>query len=144
MKTKNNRVYLASGWFNENQVRRLKEAEKTLKEMGFDVFSPWEHQHTEYEMFSVPWRKVTFNSDIKHVEWCDFIFTIYDEEDSGAMWESGYAHAFKKPLIVFHEKEEAVNLMVSDSLTAYMKTWEEVKAYDFDNFPYKGYAGEVI
>ena len=138
-----NKIYLASGWFNENQERRVAEAEKVLRELGFDTFSPREHQNAHLEYGSKEWREATFDNDIDHVEWCDFVFAIYDEEDSGTMMEIGYAYAIGKPIVVFHETGGYVNLMISDSLTAYLTNWDEVKAYDFQAMKHIPYEGEV-
>jgi nucleoside 2-deoxyribosyltransferase len=141
------KVYLASGWFNPNQERRVREAEEVLRGLGFDVFSPREHQHPQYEYMSKEWREATFKSDVDHVDWCDFIFAVYDEEDSGTMWEVGYTYGKfgkEKPIIIYHETDGLVNLMISDSLTAYLKNWEDVKKYDFVNFPKVPYEGEIV
>jgi len=141
---KYNKIYLASGWFNENQERRVAEAEKVLRGLGFDVFSPREHQNEHLEFGSIEWRQATFDNDIDHVEWCDFVFAIYDEEDAGTMFECGYAHKLGKPVLIYHEGEDIVNLMLTDSLTAYFKTFDEVKEYDFQTMKHKPYTGEVI
>lgn len=141
---KYNKIYLASGWFNENQERRVAEAEKVLRGMGFDVFSPREHQNEHLEFGSIEWRQATFDNDIDHVEGCDFVFAIYDEEDAGTMMEIGYAHKCGKPVLIYHEGDDIVNLMITDSLTAYFKTFDEVKEYDFQAMKHKPYTGEVL
>ncbi|MCK2000196.1 nucleoside 2-deoxyribosyltransferase [[Brevibacterium] frigoritolerans] len=138
-----NKVYLASGWFNENQERRVAKAEKVLRELGFEVFSPRENQNPEFIYNTQPWRDATFDNDVDHIEWCDFIFAIYDEEDSGTMFELGYAYKTGKPVLVYHETGGYVNLMISDSLTAYFTNWDEVKAYDFQTMKHIGYTGDV-
>jgi len=141
---KYNKIYLAGGWFNENQERRIEEAEKVLRGLGFDVFSPREHQNEHLEFGTKEWREATFDNDIKHVHWSDFVVAIYDEEDAGTMMEIGVAYAIGKPILVFHEGEDIVNLMITDSLTGYFKNWEEVKEYDFQTMKHKPYTGEVI
>ncbi|MGN4692241.1 nucleoside 2-deoxyribosyltransferase [Bacillus cereus group sp. MYBK215-1] len=138
------KIYLASGWFNDNQERRVKEAEEVLRGLGHEVFSPREHQNAHLEFGSIEWRTATFNNDIEHIDWADVIFAIYDEEDAGTMMEIGYAYATDTPILVFHEGNDIVNLMITDSLFAYFKTWDEVKAYDINNPSYKPYEGEVI
>lgn len=138
------KIYLASGWFNENQERRVKEAEEVLRGLCHEVFSPREHQNAHLEFGSKEWRMATFNNDVKNVEWCDIIFAIYDEEDAGTMWELGYAYAHHKTLLIFHEGNDIANLMITDSLFAYFKTWEEVEDYNFERPTFKPYEGEVI
>ncbi|MEY8748897.1 nucleoside 2-deoxyribosyltransferase [Alkalicoccobacillus gibsonii] len=138
------KVYLASGWFNEEQERRVAKAEKVLRGLGLDVFSPREHQAPELEYGSVEWRQVTFDNDIDHIDWADFLFAIYDEEDAGTMMEIGYAYATGKPVLVYHEGHDIVNLMITDSLTAYFKDWATVSAYDYSRMKHLPYTGSVI
>lgn len=138
------KVYLASGWFNPNQERRVAEAEKVLVELGLDVFSPREHQCDEAEFGTKEWRELVFDNDINHIDWADFVFAIYDEEDAGTMMEIGYAYATGKPILVFNEQEKTLNLMISDSLTAYFESFEDVKAYDFGTMKHVPYTGSVI
>ncbi|MFP7487249.1 nucleoside 2-deoxyribosyltransferase [Priestia filamentosa] len=143
MNLEGKKIYLASGWFNENQERRLKKAEEVLREMGFEVFSPREHQFLEYSYNSQPWRDVVFENDVDNVHKADFIFAIYDETDSGTMFEIGLAYALGKPIFIFHEAEEYCNLMISESLNAYFKSWDQVKHYDWKTCPVIRYEGTV-
>ena len=46
-------------------------------------------------------------------------------------YDIGYAHAFKKPLIIVQEKGNKLNLMISESLTYYTQSAEELATYDF-------------
>lgn len=138
------KVYLASGWFNENQERRVAEAERVLRSLGLEVFSPREHQCEEAEFGTKEWRELVFDNDINHIDWADFVFAIYDEEDAGTMMEIGYAYATGKPILVFNEQEKTLNLMISDSLTAYFESFEDVKAYDFTAMKHVPYTGSVL
>ncbi|WP_205728499.1 nucleoside 2-deoxyribosyltransferase [Bacillus wiedmannii] len=138
------KVYLASGWFNPNQERRVAEAEKVLRGLGMDVFSPREHQCEEAEFGSKEWRELVFDNDIEHIIEADFVFAIYDEMDAGTMMEIGYAYAIGRPVLIFNEQEEVLNLMISDSLTAYFDNFESVKAYDFAVMKHIPYTGSVI
>lgn len=138
------KVYLASGWFNENQERRVAEAERVLRGLGMEVFSPRENQCGEAEFGTKEWRELVFDNDINHIDWADFVFAIYDEEDAGTMMEIGYAYATGKPILVFNEQEKTLNLMISDSLTAYFESFEDVKAYDFKAMKHVPYTGSVL
>lgn len=137
------RIYLASGWFNENQERRVAKAEKVLREIGFNVWSPREHQLDGLTYNSQPWRDAVFANDCINVKEADIIFAIYDEEDAGTMMEIGMAYALGKDIYIFHEGEGYVNLMISESLIAYFKDWEDVKKYDFNSKLHIPYEGEV-
>lgn len=137
------KIYLASGWFNEEQERRVAKAEQVLRNMGFEVFSPREHQFEQFTYNTQPWRDTVYKHDVDNVKNADFIFAIYDEKDAGTMFEIGLAWAIEKPIFIFHETEEYCNLMISESLRAYFKKWEDVEAYDWENCPKIRFEGEV-
>lgn len=139
------KIYLAGGWFNAKQEERIAKAEAILRELGHDVFSPRENQFTEfYEFGTEEWRTATFNNDIDFIDWCDVIFAVYDEEDAGTMFEVGYAFANQQTIVLFNESEKVVNLMLSDSCSAYLTSWEQVAAYDFDKPVRVPFEGEVL
>lgn len=138
------KIYLAGGWFNEEQEKRITTFEKVLRDSGHEVFSPRENQHEEYTFGTEAWRTATFNGDVEAIDWADVIFAIYDQEDAGTMFEVGYAYATETTIVLFNESEKVVNLMLSDSCFAYLQTVEEVAAYDFDQPVRVPFAGEVL
>lgn len=139
------RVYLASPFFNDEQIRRVERMEKLLRSKGLNVFSPREHQNDHLPFGSKEWREATFTNDLKHIGWCDLIVAIYNEEDAGTMWELGMGYTQGVPLIVFNEDgKETLNLMISDSLHAYIESWEDMEKYDFETLPRIEYTGNVI
>lgn len=138
------KIYLAGGWFNKKQEERISVAEKTLRALGHEVFSPRENQHEEHEFGTEAWRTATFNGDIDAIDWADVIFAIYDEEDAGTMMEVGYAYATDTTIVLFNESEKVVNLMLSDSCFAYLQTWSAVEEYDFNEPVRVPFDGEVL
>jgi nucleoside 2-deoxyribosyltransferase len=139
------KIYLASGFFNDFQLEHVSRAESFLREKGFEVFSPREHQHTEVEFGTMEWRALTFDNDIDNVVGSDFVFAILDDEmDEGVLVEIGYAYAIGRPIVLLDLSNKAINLMVSDSITAYLGDWDEAEAYDLTALMYKPYTGEVI
>ena len=145
MTTYSKRVYLASGFFNPFQLEAVAIAEDHLRGEGFDVFSPREHQHPELEFGSKEWREVTFDNDIDHIVKSDFVFAILDNDmDEGVLMEIGYAYAIGRPIVILDLSSKTINLMVSDSLTAYLSSWDDVKHYDFEKLRHVPYTGEVI
>lgn len=138
------KIYLAGGWFNTKQEERIAVAEKTLRALGHEVFSPRENQHEEHVFGTEAWRIATFNGDIDAIDWADVIFAIYDEEDAGTMMEVGYAYATDTTIILFNESEKVVNLMLSDSCFAYLQKWSDVEEYDFNEPVRVPFDGEVL
>ncbi len=50
----------------------------------------------------------------------------------------------KKPIIVFNELKFPVNLMLSESLTAYITNSDDIATYDFDQTPKLPFTGELF
>lgn len=142
MKTK--RVYLASPFFNDEQIERVAFVEKVLRSKGLDVFSPREHQVPEIPFGSKKWRDLVFAHDVANIHKADLVVAVYDGKDEGTMWEIGYAYANRIPIVVFNESTKVLNLMITDSLHAYLGSREELEAYDFDAMPRKRYTEAVI
>lgn len=129
------KVYLASPFFNDEQLIDMIKVLGTLRNKNLNVFSPYENQHKDLEFGSKEWRDKTYNSDVDHIKWCDFVVAIVDGNymDSGTAWEIGYAHAINKPVIVVNLNQKPINLMISDSLYAYIDSIESLEKYDFND-----------
>lgn len=145
------KVFIASPFFNEEEIKRLRFVEKVLKDVkGFEVFTAVDHQFAMLKFGSEPWRDAVFGNDLSHLHEADIVVGIHDsgrskEPDSGTIWEIGYAYANRIPIIIFKEKEEdAVNLMIANSARAFLLTKQEFKAYDFRSLPTIPYYGRLI
>ncbi|MDT0150021.1 nucleoside 2-deoxyribosyltransferase [Priestia aryabhattai] len=139
------KIYLASGFFDDFQNKHVTSAEDYLRSKGFEVFSPREHQNEQLEFGSKEWRQATFDNDVNHIVWCDFVFAILDDKmDEGVLWEIGYAHAIGRPVVLLDLSNRVINLMVSDSITAYLEDWDDAYSYDLKTLRHKPYTGEVI
>lgn len=143
-------IYLASPFFNEDQITRIEKVEKALDENTTvkSVFSPRKDDVSEYEEFSKEWAKVVYKNDINNVKDADYVVAVLDfvddNVDSGTAYEIGAAVQLGKPVIVFHEKDHPVNLMISESLHAYLKDFDDLKNYDFNTLPSNEYNGKMF
>jgi nucleoside 2-deoxyribosyltransferase len=144
-------IYLASPFFCDKEINRVKKMAEILRAKGHEVFVPMEHQNKHLEFGSVAWRKATWQSDVDAIDKADVVYAIVSEgnySDDGTAWEIGYAYANTKPIVVFNEGgEHPVNLMISDSLTTYLTSWDSLIAlkdqYAFD-LPSIEYTGKVV
>lgn len=143
------KVYLASPFFDKEQLERIEKVEQALEANPTvtEVFSPRKAVY-EAEFGSLEWRKQAFNNNATHIMQADVVVAVYDYEDkhtdAGTAWEMGFAVGLEVPLVVFQEKDVPVNLMMSDSLTAYIKTPLDLSLYDFEECPNNKYEGEVF
>ncbi|ABY46836.1 nucleoside 2-deoxyribosyltransferase (plasmid) [Bacillus mycoides KBAB4] len=142
------KVYLASPFFNDEEIERVEFVEKTLRAKGLQVFSPREHQNPQFEFGSVEWRKATYNNDVKEILTCDIVVAVHST-DSGTNWELGAASVIQRPVILFDDKTDLPkNIMLTESCHAFLESREALEAYNFDvrinELEKVYYKGEVI
>ena len=137
------KIYLASPFFNEEELKNVETAEKILRQRGFTVFSPRENEVRE-DMFTPGWSLATFNNDRRFIDWADVMVMLYygGYSDSGTAWECGYAYATHTPVIVVQLGERS-NLMVHEGCHANI-TLGELESYDFEKMPPQRWTGEMI
>ncbi|WP_214796492.1 MULTISPECIES: nucleoside 2-deoxyribosyltransferase [unclassified Exiguobacterium] len=140
------KTYLAAGFFNERQLADVKAVEAILEENGMDYFSPRQHQFEELEFGSLEWRYATFDNDVEHIREADVMVAIIDEAyDSGTVWEIGYAYSIGVPIILVDVTgSNKANLMLTESVTAYLHGLAELSLYDFSKRHAVQFEGEVI
>lgn len=125
------KVYLAGPFFTLSQLWLIEEARQNLMDMGLEVFSPYHdvgHGSAEDVV----------GLDLQAIKDCDVMFAISDGLDSGTMYETGFARAIGKSVVVYSEIETKDNLkmmagseceMCSDYVTAIYKTlWTVIQA----------------
>lgn len=138
------KIYLASPFFNDKELEAVKTAEDILEQRGFTVFSPRKYQISGEKQGSAAWSKATFMADRSYIDWADVVVMLYHGQysDSGTAWECGYAFGTHKPVLVVQLGKNS-NLMVHEGSHANL-TMEELKTYDFDRMPLKGYTGTMF
>ena len=142
----NTKIYIASPFFNEYEIKCLERAESILFSRGFLVFSPRLNEVRDEITSKDPvWSMETFINDKKFIDWADVVVMLYHGcySDSGTAWECGYACGTHKPVIAVHvgnDSNNGSNLMVHESAHANI-TLDELENYDFDMMPPKKYSG---
>lgn len=134
-------IYLASPFFNEEENAWVENAEKILRDRGFDVYSPRENEIREGNIQK--WAQFNFNADVNAIRDCDVMVMLYhgNYSDSGTAWECGYAYANGIPVVCV-QIGDLSNLMVHCSARANI-TLEELKTYDFSKMPKIIYTGNM-
>jgi nucleoside 2-deoxyribosyltransferase len=152
------RVYLASGWFTEEQERTRLDildilnnliVEFAAKNTKFSYYSPKDHG------VFIPGKtdpKKILTNNIEEIHKSNFIVAAPGSEsknrDTGTVWECGYAYAIQKPVIYFWPTVDSINLMLGMS-AQYVATSEEdlivylrnILAHGF--FGKNNYTGEI-
>lgn len=136
------KIYLASPFFDAEEITKMEIVRDILRSKGLDVFVPNEHQHKDLEFGSMEWRKATFKSDVDAIDNADIVVAVNckgNYDDAGTMWEIGYAYATNKPVVLFNNTSKTINLMIADSLHSLITSYEELEQYDFDKLEKKPY-----
>ena len=139
------KIYLASPFFNEEELRNVALAEKILTERGFTVFSPRLNEvRTEETVGSRAWSKETIMNDRRFIDWADAVVMLYygGYSDSGTAWECGYAFGTNTPVVVVQLGEDS-NLMIHEGCHTNI-SMDELSEYDFETMPYKPYEGKMF
>jgi len=139
------KIYLASPFFNETEIKYVEKAEKILRDRGFYVYSPREHEYRgEDEVGSPAWSLGIFNEDRKFIDVCDCVVMLYhgNYSDSGTAWECGYAYATHTPVIVVHLGDTS-NLMVHEGSHSNIFI-DDLATYDFKTMPSNMYTGKMF
>jgi len=150
-------IYLAGGWWGEYQPELLVKAYEALlaNPTVSHVHVPLLHQYggnafvdgkfePDYE-----WATMTYKADLRGIDNTDLTVALFpvEDQDTGTAVEVGYARGTNKPVVgVFQgdAHENPINLMVSMSADASVKTPEELENFDFLDINPNMYDGRLI
>lgn len=96
------KIYLASPFFNEEELEIYRRAIKLLRAEGYEVYVPQEHTiENAWSLSNEDWAQQVFVEDCYAIDDCEYVmvlnFGIYS--DSGTAWEAGYAFAKGKKVV---------------------------------------------
>ena len=108
--------YLASPFFNEDQIEREERIKSLLRTYGYKVYSPREHGVVGNLSDSVAVQE-TFNSNVEAINDSKKVLAITDRKDMGTIWEAGYAYGKGIPIVYYAETlgDNPFNIMLSES-----------------------------
>jgi hypothetical protein len=109
-------IYLASPFFNPEQVEREEYVKEVLKIGGVNVFSPKDNCFLPPNATHADQARV-FKENYDAIDNSVAVVAITDGKDMGTIWEAGYAFAKGKPVIYFAETlgGNGFNLMLAQS-----------------------------
>lgn len=138
-------IYVAGGWFTDNQKKQLDDTVKMLKanDSVGNLFIPEEQNKTnQYEYNTPDWAHHQFKDDVNGIDNADLmVATLKDGEiDDGTVWEIGYAFGKGKPIMLVTDAEN-INLMEAVGNTYHTHNVEELKSMDFNMLPVNFWTG---
>lgn len=146
------KVYLAGGWFSDEQFERLEWVRDNLKLLGFKVFSPKDENLVEKDS-PLDAMQQSYEKNLQAIEEASFVFCITNCKDMGTIHESGYASAKNVPIIYFAEGLDGpFNLMLARSgihvITSRDQFLKDMKSENIlksilTNKPVESFAGEI-
>lgn len=139
------KIYLASPFFNEEELKNVQKAEEILMNRGFQVFSPRLNEvRTDENTQSALWSKETFMNDKRFIDWADAVVMLYygGYSDSGTAWECGYAYGTNTPVVVVHLGDDS-NLMIHEGCHSNIRL-DDLVTYDFEKMPSLPYNGKMF
>ena len=131
--------YLASPFFNDEQIKREESIKKTLRGYGFTVYAPREHGIVG-SLASQEDVTSTFNSNVEAIDNSRMVLAITDGKDMGTIWEAGYAYGNNIPIVYYAETlgNNPFNIMLSESGVGIFKDYTSFcKACNSNDFYHK-------
>jgi len=118
-------VYVAGGWFNDDQLDAVREMETALGDSMIDFHTPrldnlWEPGMDQNIV-------VQENTDV--MDDCTFILASTEGKDMGTLWECGYAYARGIPVVYYFKGKGNFNIMLAATATAVLQTYEDMQKY---------------
>lgn len=151
-------IYLGGGWFSKTQEDDLIRAYELLAknpDVG-NIHVPLLHQYEDSNPVidgefkpDQDWATATFLNDVEAINQSDVVVCLLEasNQDTGTVWESAYAYATHKPVIMFVDgdvDENPVNLMAAQSVTHFIDSIDAFADFPMYSIGKKFYTGKMI
>lgn len=142
------KIYIAAPFFDSNQLSDLEVIKVTCKKVGLEFYSPKDESLCPPNA-DLNKQQEVFISNIEAIKECDLIISNTRDKDCGTLFETGFAYAYKKPIIYFCQSLKSnFNLMLSRSAIAVATNQQQLethlKGFLKDKNYYRPYCGEII
>ena len=131
--------YLASPFFNDEQIERMHRVLDMLREWNYLVYAPFEHGVVKADDLA-SFAQEIFQSNIEAIKQSDMVLAITDGKDMGTIWEAGYAYGIGVPVVYYAETlgDNPFNIMLSGSGIGVYTDFNILSASaGINNFTYK-------
>ena len=114
-------IYLASPFFNEEQLNFVKELEQAFEKEGLEYFSPRSEgiliemtpEEKEKKMTEI------FKSNVTNITKSRLVVAVIDDWDTGTVWEMGFAYGIYIPIMTISNNNYGLNIMVRQSVKSH-------------------------
>lgn len=108
--------YLASPFFNPEQVERMNKVLDILRRYNYKVYAPMEHGVVKADD-TKEFANLVFKENCRAINNSLKVIAITDGKDMGTIWEAGYAYGRGIPVVYYAETlgDNPFNLMLAES-----------------------------
>lgn len=136
-------VYIASPFFNPEQLERVEFIKSVLDKKGLTYYSPKDESVVSSDADN-DWRQAVLDGNIEAIKRSDMIIAVTNGKDMGTMVEFGMGVILGKTLFPFAEGLKGqFNLMLAVPAWAVFTSREQLENYDFDKREKIEYRGEI-
>ena len=131
--------YLASPFFNPEQVERMNKVLNILRRYNYKVYAPMEHGVVKADD-TKEFANLVFKENCRAINNSLKVIAITDGKDMGTIWEAGYAYGRGIPVVYYAETlgDNPFNLMLAESGIGIYKSGFTLDASAFThNFEFK-------
>lgn len=124
------KIYLASPFFNEEQIVVVKRLEDIIENADCDLISPRQSGLVLMNMTAEDrkeFAKLVFKTNCFDIDICDAVVAVIDDRDTGTIWEMGYAHAKAKPIYSFTNCDYGVNVMLTGCIRGHARGYDALE-----------------
>lgn len=121
-------IYIASPFFNEEQLLLVEAIEAVLDFNNIAYYSP---RSEGVLMDMTPEQKkermkYIFNKNVEMLDYCNTVVAVIDDYDTGTVWEIGYAYAKGTPVITVTDKNYGLNVMIAQCIESHCNSVEQI------------------
>tara|TARA_R110000796_G_scaffold73351_6_gene165046 strand:+ start:706 stop:1128 length:423 start_codon:yes stop_codon:yes gene_type:complete len=130
-------IYIASPFFNKEQVSFVESIEKALNAASIAHYSPRSEgillNQTEEEKQKN--KRHIYKININMISACSKVLAVIDDRDIGTIWEMGYATGKEIPVITISNSSYGLNVMLAESVQAHtIRIEDAIKAIKNNRF----------
>ena len=121
------KCYVASAFFNDEQICEIENIKKILVDLGIEFFSPKDYFVVKPNAEQAEREKI-FRKNLEEIESSDFVIVNTNNRDSGSIFEAGFSCHAKIPIIYFNNQKlkGGFNLMLAQSGISVCSNYDEL------------------